>query len=378
MITSITSIALNAVLAANLLAFSSPPLSDVIKRVDPVEYHLDIDTHLEAYGHCTYPAEIRYEMNLRDTPLVFPVIPEGGFHTIDPKTIKARLRLDDYAADGSFRLLPARSLEVQYGRFIIKGFKGTQVDFHISEIVRSYAAKVDEKRAQAIDWPETWPAEVHTALQPQTYIDSTSDKIHKLMNSWTGGKPKNAKPYLLAKLFTRNVVAYFQVSGKSWTNDKFGKLDGIEVLGSERAVTKARGSSHDQVCLFVAVCRAAGLPARPVIGLDYESDRDNDLISWAEFYLPTAGWVSIDFDRLRRGPGTMRDLRRPWRGFGTNPDLNEMIPIAHHYHPPYGVRAEGDKTRPLLWGWSPRPTVVPVGQQIDFAVRKAAIRSNSR
>lgn len=57
-----------------------------------------------------------------------------------------------------------------------------------------------------------------------------------------------------------------------------------------------QGSCRDFAVLFMAVCRAIGIPARFVSGYQ-EGDRDlssNDLHAWIEVYLPGAGWRGYD------------------------------------------------------------------------------------
>ena len=55
--------------------------------------------------------------------------------------------------------------------------------------------------------------------------------------------------------------------------------------------------------LFAALCRAAGVPARPIWGLAKVSAgqdrRFGDIAShsWGEFYLPGCGWVPVDPQR---------------------------------------------------------------------------------
>lgn len=366
----LTTLASIVLLSTGLTA--SPPLSDAIQRLKPIEYQLDIEGRITAYRD-KFDAENQYDMNLENTPLVFPLIPEGAYSRIDMAKLKARLELDDIAVDSKFEVLPTSQVDGRLARFSIPKFTGKQVEFHLQEFVTCYEAKVDEAKLRAIGWTENWPAEVASELQPQRYIESTNEQIAKLLETWTLGKARTVPPFMLGKELVRQTVQHFQISGKNFYNDVNGKFAGLEVNGAVASVEKMRGTAHDCVCLFVAVARAAGLPARPVIGIDME-DKDKDLISWAEFYVPSAGWITVDFRPLFKAPGRMKDANREWPGVGTNDDLDLLVPISYHFHPPAGVRAEGRAGKPMLWGWQPVPYSVPCDQLLTWKVTKAPKR----
>ena len=63
------------------------------------------------------------------------------------------------------------------------------------------------------------------------------------------------------------------------------------------------------------------------------------------------------------------DVRRPWSEFGTMDELNERIPLAHHFIPPVSCEAPGS---PGVWGWQPRPFRPNLGLyqiQLDISSR---------
>lgn len=366
---ALTSLALSAVCMG---AIGSPPLSDAIQRYEPIEYQLNIEGRITAY-QSRFNADDSYQMNLENAPLVFPIIPDGAYHTINMERLKPVLELDDVAVDSKFEVLPTSQVDGRLARFNIPKFKGHHVEFHIEEFVTSYNARVDEERLRAIAWVETWPAEVAAELQPQRYVESTNERVVKVMEALTRGKAKSVPPFLLGKELVRQVVQNFQITGKNYFNDEQGQFAGIEVEGALKAVENMRGTSHDCVCVFVALCRAAGIPARPVIGFDME-DKKKELMSWAEFFVPTAGWISVDFRPLYGAPGRMHDINRPWPGVGSNDELNLLVPVSYHFHPPVGVRAEGRDGKPLLWGWQPLPVSVPCDQVLKWRLIKAPIR----
>ena len=65
------------------------------------------------------------------------------------------------------------------------------------------------------------------------------------------------------------------------------------------------GKCGDLSSIYVTLCRAAGVPARHVLGLRQGSKATQDITTWqhcwAEFYLPGTGWVAADPADVRKG-----------------------------------------------------------------------------
>ena len=65
------------------------------------------------------------------------------------------------------------------------------------------------------------------------------------------------------------------------------------------------GKCGDLSSIYVTLCRAAGVPARHVLGLRQGSETGQDITTWqhcwAEFYLPGTGWVAADPADVRKG-----------------------------------------------------------------------------
>jgi len=67
----------------------------------------------------------------------------------------------------------------------------------------------------------------------------------------------------------------------------------IEGLGGAAyCFERGHGECGDYSALFVALCRAAGVPARPVAG--FWADKTDGWHCWAEFMLPSGQWVPVD------------------------------------------------------------------------------------
>lgn len=62
--------------------------------------------------------------------------------------------------------------------------------------------------------------------------------------------------------------------------------------GAAYCLENGHGECTDYSALFVALCRAAGIPARPVVG--FFADRTDGWHCWAEFMLPSGHWIPVD------------------------------------------------------------------------------------
>jgi transglutaminase-like putative cysteine protease len=75
-------------------------------------------------------------------------------------------------------------------------------------------------------------------------------------------------------------------------------LDGIE--GAGYCLKNGHGECTEYSALFVALCRSAGIPARPVLGCF--GDQTNGWHAWAEFMLPSGEWIPVDASLGDRNP----------------------------------------------------------------------------
>ncbi len=69
-------------------------------------------------------------------------------------------------------------------------------------------------------------------------------------------------------------------------------------------LAKPGGKCTDIHSVFVALCRAAGVPAREIFGIRLGKKNGQDISSWqhcwAEFFLPGYGWVPVDPADVRK------------------------------------------------------------------------------
>jgi transglutaminase-like putative cysteine protease/outer membrane protein assembly factor BamB len=81
---------------------------------------------------------------------------------------------------------------------------------------------------------------------------------------------------------------------------KYEMVGGWDV--PEQVLKRGKGSCSESTYTFVALCRAAGLPARyqgSIVVRGDDASVDDAFHRWAEIYLPNYGWVPVDASRGR-------------------------------------------------------------------------------
>jgi transglutaminase-like putative cysteine protease len=138
-------------------------------------------------------------------------------------------------------------------------------------------------------------------LKPQAKIESAAPEIAAIAAALTGGQDL-AVETKIARAFakTRELLRYDSNSATRNT-------------GALTALGGGSGVCEDYACLFVAICRAMGVPARVVTGWgrDYNTARgawgaDGRELrgfrhAWAEAFVPGKGWITFDPTHDRAG-----------------------------------------------------------------------------
>lgn len=109
-------------------------------------------------------------------------------------------------------------------------------------------------------------------------------------------------PYWIARMIYQYVLKKLDYSLS-------GGWDPVPLL-----LERGTGSCSEYTFVFIALCRAAGIPARYVGGVVTRGDDsfvDNVFHRWAEIYLPGYGWIPVDPDR-----GDEKTPRAQALGFG--------------------------------------------------------------
>jgi hypothetical protein len=227
----------------------------------------------------------------------------------------------------------------------------------------AFNSEIDEAAAATITWPRQWAPEVQSYLTPSFAIDSDQPVFSDFVAGVAGHDLRRVPVYLAAKdLIRRSILAFRNTSSEGLVREGRGALRGFRLQGASIAASTADGAAGgtagDLVCVCVGVLRAAGIPARPVIGI-YSGDGDRSatklppgkttMCVWAEFHLPGVGWVPFDPYEMRGSGLPQADLRKPWRWFGSIDQLNRRVAIAYDFAP---VRHGFIQDWPAGWAWT--------------------------
>jgi transglutaminase-like putative cysteine protease len=100
----------------------------------------------------------------------------------------------------------------------------------------------------------------------------------------------------------------------------------VEERGALWALANGTGDCSEYSCLFVALCRAVGIPARLDVGFAFRPSEESTVEGhmWAEYYLQNYGWVQVDptwnlFDSIDE------------RHLVTLKSIPEIMPYANYY-----------------------------------------------
>lgn len=223
----------------------------------------------------------------------------------------------------------------------------------------AFNSVVDERIAAGIAWPREWPAESRRFLSPSFAIDSDNMIFKEYVARVAGSELRRVPVYLAAKDLVRHAITEFRnVNGTVVVREGLGAVRGFRLQNASQAALSRNGSPGDLVSTCVAVLRAAGIPARPVIGIssgDAEPGETKQPLKqtafcvWGEFHLPGAGWVPFDPWEMRGTGLPQANVHRPWKWFGTCDQLNRRVALAYDFAP---VRQGFIQDWPAGWAWT--------------------------
>ncbi len=331
--------------------------------------------------------------------VVFPMLTASAAHRLEldggnaPK-YKGELKFDNVLMDSKPTFIDGYAGGTKLARWEMRGVEGNDTQLHLEYQMTCWNSVLDETLARTIPWPKgAWPAPAASALKPHLFVESDAPAVTELLQrTMEGNDPKSQPPAVLAKHLAGQVMGLVQTSGNGLLFNQNSTFRGFDLKGAAATARDLRGSQHDVACLLAAVYRAAGLPARVVIGYDKEettagggSSRNNplsrsgsgpsNLRSWVEFALvdpfdSKPFWIPVDIVRLRKQSSRPPAFDATWKFFGTHDELNAVLPIAFQYHPPTSVTA----LAPGFWGWVSTPETAMGVQSLRFS----AIRTPQR
>ena len=332
--------------------------------------------------------------HISEGAVVFPLLTGSASHEARPDKIKSALNINNKVASDEPRLITGRQAGTQLGVWEMRDVHTRDLNLTLDIPMVSYETRIDEKRAFEIMWPKDteWDEEIASALEPQAYVESDSTAVVELVREWTNGNPKKVKPYYLAKYLAAKTLEHVQTTGTGQTTSFRGPragtvtsifFSGFDVKGAASAAKTGRGTPHDLPCLLAAVYRAAGLPARLVIGYDVELSEEHErpeFRAWVEFYLydeqaDRGEWIPVDIGKQREFSSRAPRIEQRWDYFGHNETFDQMCPLAYHWTPPTTVASAGP---PALWGWIAAPANPRADQEIRIWAQHTVKRGGRR
>jgi len=156
--------------------------------------------------------------------------------------------------------------------------RSISVTFHAKAKKRKVANLVEKNIAM--------PPDVMKYVQAEFWIPSDDKKIKALSKEIIKGK----------KGILQKARAVYDWTVENTRRDP--NVPGCGVGKVEATLAARSGKCADISSVFVALARAAGVPAREVFGLRLGRPGETDITDghhcWAEFYLPGTGWVPVD------------------------------------------------------------------------------------
>jgi len=332
-----------------------------------------------------------HDLDFTSATIVFPVLDTTASSRTYKQIVKGEVTFNDRPVETELSYQDKYPAGTRLAKWDMKQQNGREMRLQVDIPMTCWETKFDEATASKLPWPAGWsPEAMSTFLDRQALgrnregvevvlIDHTCEAVKDALSKLTNGKdPKTVAPVALAKYIAGELVEKLQPSGNGVSYLKNSGFEGFDLIGAERTILEGRGTEHDVACALAAVYRAAGLPARLVIGYDISDKKGDDknflekksggqpkFRTWVEFCLrdddsQVEMWIPVDINRQRK---ISSKTPRNWRFFGDNEDLDTVLPISHQFHPPTSVVAHG---APCFWGWITVPEVQLANQFLRF------------
>lgn len=214
---------------------------------------------------------------------------------LDPSNPKHRKFIRDYLPvalpkDG----LPYQSVAVQVqGAKRYRIFKGETNDvlhvwpngdkkFQVVTKVTLQPVSYKAKLAKAAESRSVLPFTVRRYLGAADAINPNSPVLKKAAAQVQGGN---------SVATVRNVLAWLKKNIKY--KEKSSNITKMDFDSVDEIVERGHAECRGYTMLFAALCRAAGVPARPVWGVLFV-DKSYKSHNWDEVYIAGVGWVPVD------------------------------------------------------------------------------------
>jgi len=191
-------------------------------------------------------------------------------------------------------------------------------------------------------------------LRPEPCVESDDPAIVARVHELVG---EEQRVWRIARLCHDHVVQRL----------KYQSTQG-RMRGARHACVEGWGEAGEYAALFVALCRAAGVPARPLVGRSGLTGPSEAWHCWAEFMLPGGAWVPVDTNASQGAPAGQPD----W--FGRMEAARCVLAVNYNLllppRPPTWLLPPEGRTgllQTLTWGWHGVGTDLTCAQSIKFS-----------
>jgi transglutaminase-like putative cysteine protease len=231
--------------------------------------------------------------------------------TLIPKTIANKqsvLSID-------FSTKPSRVFDVgdnRYAEFELDEINDDQVNINIE--IRMQLFQYDLNTAMGTDVKNLATAEdLKPFLKSETYIEKSDPSIVEIARQLNGTD----------EIDTVHNIYKYVLQAMTYDSDK-AKNELAKAAGAVKALKRTKGVCVDYADLFIALCRAKGIPARYVGGVVTEDRVTTRGHAWVEVYLQSCGWTPFDPTWGDTGAASFYTMRPSYIYF-TNVRNDEVI-----------------------------------------------------
>ncbi len=230
-------------------------------------------------GEVTFRFSIKGPKDAKNVRLWVPYPVSGRFQSIE-----------DVEVSGNFDK-SAVYREPEYGNLALFAEWNNTTDER--KLVFRFKVLAKEQRVdRMLEEKAPFPVEVRKFLAARPPMITTCGKVKQIADRITRNKDS---------ILEKAKAVY------DWTVENTYRDPGVKGCGmgmADRIIVEKGGKCADISSVFVALARAAGVPAREVFGLRLGKDKDQDITGgfhcWAEFYLPGTGWIPVDPADVRK------------------------------------------------------------------------------